>query len=58
LFKKPPIVIAAWGKQIEFRVSSTTSEEFQVQVLDYSGIDVEKSAKMTYYGSFIVYEVD
>lgn len=58
IFKKPPIVIPAWGKQVEFRVTSTTTEEFQIQVIDYSGLNLDQSAKTTYYGSFIIYEVD
>jgi hypothetical protein len=57
-FKKAPFVIAAWGNKIEYRVSSTTAYEFQVQVIDYSGISVDQSAKITYYPSFIIYEVE
>jgi len=58
LFKKPPIVIAAWGKQIEYRVSSVSSQEIQIQVLDYSGVNMEQSAKITYFASFIIYPTD
>jgi len=58
IFKKPPFVISAWGKQIEYRIGSTTADEFQVQVLDYSGVNEEQSAKITYYASFIIYEAD
>jgi hypothetical protein len=58
IFKKPPFVISAWGNQIEFKVSSTTTDEFQVQVLDYSGLTVDQSEKITYYGSFIIYEAE